>query len=140
MNTTTKFTQGSAEWFDMLGTILCDAVRNADLPPGHTVSFVERYIDSEELAPGLIKGFRFEIKNGEPSYRPGVAPDEMGDVTIDLTVKAARELNLLYTADPRFREQFDHYISIGEAIFHGDIADVGEWIHTIHDPIVDRTC
>lgn len=140
MNTITKLPQGSAEWFDMLGTILCDAARKADLPPNHTVSFVERYVDSEELSPGRIKGFRFELKDGVPSYRPGVARDEMGDVTIDLTVKAARELNLLYTTDPRFRELFDHYISIGEATFHGDIADVGEWVHSIHDPIVDRTC
>ena len=137
MTTHTKIPQGTPAWFEMVGTVMRDAAERAGLARGHTVSLVERYIDGVELGDGLVQGLRFAIVDGTPSYRVGVRPDERGDITVEVTSAAARELNRLRgDAAVAARET---YLRTGELREDGDLSRLGTWFAGTHDPIVDRT-
>jgi hypothetical protein len=93
-----KVRQGTAAWFEMAGTLMLEAASQAGLSSNLSVSFVERYIDGDELSNGLVQGLRFDIIDGRSSFRVGVRPDERADITVEITAAAARELNRLYSA------------------------------------------
>jgi hypothetical protein len=130
---------GSAAWFHMAGTLMCEAAARAGLPPNLDVSLVERYIDGVELSPGLVQGLRFDIKNGQPSFRVGAALDEHADITVEVTAAASHELNRLYSNDPRFEAALTRLKSTGDMRVQGDLPRLGNWFGAVHDPIVDRT-
>ncbi|CAN5346590.1 hypothetical protein BH11PSE5_BH11PSE5_22220 [soil metagenome] len=71
MTDTLQITQGTPEWFHMIGGILVDAARNANLPSDINLVFVERYTDGTEIGDGLVQGIRLDFRNGVPSYRIG---------------------------------------------------------------------
>jgi hypothetical protein len=139
MTTDPKLTQGTTAWFEMVGGQMRDAASRFGLSPDLNVSLVERYTDGAELSEGLVQGIRFEIQGGKPSFRIGAARDERADVTVEVTASAARELNLLHDADPRYRTARDRFLSTGEMRVQGDISKLGVWLDAAHDPIVDRT-
>lgn len=132
-------TQGTAEWFEMVGSLMIDAARRSGLPQGLTVSLVERYTDGAVLADGSVQGIRFDIVNGMPSFRHGVGRDERGDITIEITSSLARKLNLLKTADPEFKALLQSAVSSGDLKVDGDPSRLGSWLSEVHDPIVERT-
>lgn len=123
-----RLTQGTDEWFAMVGSMMCDAARGSDLSPDLTVSFVERYTDGVLLADGSVRGIRFDITNGIPSFRHGVDRDEHGDVTIEITSSVARKLNLLKTTDPEYRAAIDLALQSGDMKVQGDPALLGNWL------------
>lgn len=139
MTVHTKIPHGTAAWFEMVGTVMSDAVRRANLPTDLTVSLVERYTDGRVLSYGLVQGIRFDLVGGKPSYRVGARADEQADIIIEVTAAAARELNVLRSADPRYKTALDRFLRTGEMRMHGDISRLGDWLATVHDPIVDRT-
>lgn len=62
-------------------------------------TLIERY--RRNAAPGgLTQGIRIDIRNGIATFRVGIARDEYGNATIEVTVGAARALNLLCNGDP----------------------------------------
>ena len=134
-----KLTQGTAGWFAMVGSMMCDAARGSGLSPDLTVSFVERYIDGFLLADGTVQGIRFDIVNGIPAFRYGVSRDERGDITIEMTSSVARKLNLLKTTDPQYKAAVDSALRSGGMKVQGDLALLGNWLGEIHDPIVALT-
>lgn len=93
---------GTAAWFHMAGTLMCEAAARAGLPADLEIGLVERYIDGVDLSAGLVQGLRFDIKSGQPSFRVGAGPDEGADITVEITAAASHELNSLYSDDPRF--------------------------------------
>lgn len=135
----TKIRHGTIAWFEMVGTVMADAARRANLPTDLTVSLVERYTDGSVLSDGLVQGIRFDIVGGKPSYRVGARADEQADITIEVTAAAARELNMLRSADPRYKTALDRFLRTSEMRMHGDISRLGDWLAAVHDPIVDRT-
>lgn len=139
MNTDMKERQGTTAWFEMAGTLMCEAASQAKLSPELNVSLVERYTDGVEMSEGLVQGVRFDIVGGKPSFRVGVRPDERADVTVEVTAAAARELNTLRSADPNYQAARDKFLSTGEMRVAGDPSRMGGWLDAVHDPIVDHT-
>lgn len=139
MSTSGKLPQGSPAWFDMLGTLMCEAALRAGLAPDENWSLVERYTDGTTLPNGRVQGIRFDIVNGLPSYRIGVHTDEHADVVIEVSAAVARELNLLYTDDPAYGAALDRAKQTGQISMEGDLSRIPDWFTAIHDPLVDRT-
>lgn len=139
MTDTLQITQGTPEWFHMIGGILVDAARNANLPSDMNLVFVERYTDGTEIGDGLVQGIRLDFRNGVPSYRIGAGSDERGDVTVEVTARAARELNLYDSSDPAYQLLHEQYVASGEWRTDGDLSRLGDWLADTHDPIVERT-
>ncbi len=134
-----KLTQGTDDWFEMVGSLMCDAARRSGLSPDLTVSLVERYTDGALLADGAVQGIRFDIINGIPTFRNGVGREERGDVTIEITSSLARKLNLLRTVDSEYRALLQSAVSSGDLKIDGDPSRLGSWLSEVHDPIVERT-
>ena len=139
MSTHWQYRQGSEEWFEMVGTLVSDAVSRAGTSSDLTWSLVERYIDGVSFADGLVQGIRFDIRDGRVSYRVGVRPDERGDATIEVTAAAARELNLLRSADPAFASIREHVLRTGEMRVDGDLTPIAPALNETHDLLVDQT-
>jgi hypothetical protein len=139
MTTDRKFRQGTPEWFHMVGRLMCDFALQAGLPAAFNVSLVERYSDGCELSDGLVQGIRFDILNGKPSFRASVGREERGDVVIEISSAAARDLNLLRSADPKFAITLDAALGAGDMRINGDISRFGSWLDAVHDSIVDHT-
>ena len=89
------------------------------------------------LSGDKVQGIRFDIRRGSPSFRVGVGCDERGDVTVEVTAAAARNLNLL--RDPDFSNARERYLETGEMRIEGDPTRLGGWLDKIHDSIVERT-
>lgn len=137
---TVKIVQGTPEWLDMIGRILTDAAEEAGLPLDMNLSFVERYVDGADIGDGRVQGIRLDIERGRPSYRIGAGRDEQGDIVVEVTARAARELNHLYSDDPAYAALFERYRVLGEwKVVKGDLAELGDWLASTHDRIVDRT-
>lgn len=102
--------------------------RRAVLPAELNVSFVERYMDGVELSKGAVQGIRFDIVDGEPSFRVGVRPGERGDITIEITVAAAQTLNSLRSGDPAYSPSIDHFRRMGQMGVDGDPSWMGSWL------------
>ncbi|NML87579.1 hypothetical protein HHL26_00650 [Sphingobium sp. TB-6] len=139
MTTLVKLPHGTPAWFEMVGGHMREAAAGAGLPPDLTISVVERYIDGVALADGLVQGLRFDIVSGKPTFRAGVGLDEQADILIEITSSAAHRLNTLYSADPAYHEAIGTYLGSGEMRVQGDPSQLGDWLGTVHDPIVDRT-
>jgi hypothetical protein len=139
MNTDMKVADGTTAWFDMAGSLTCEAALQAGLSPALNVSLVERYTDGIELSEGVVQGLRFDIVGGNPSFRVGARHDEVADITVEVSAEASRALNSLYSADPNFGPAFANFLSTGEFRVDGDLAQLGTWFNAVHDPIVDRT-
>lgn len=139
MSASPKFSHGTMAWFEMVGTLMCAATARAGLAPNLNWSLVERYVDGATLPDGRIQGIRFDIVNGAPAFRIGVDKDERGDVTIEVCAAAARELNLLYAADPAYEAFRDRAIRQGRIRVDGDLGAMAHWLAALHDPIVDHT-
>jgi hypothetical protein len=139
MNTPQKIRHGTVEWFDMVGTIMVKGAQQAGLPAGLNVSLVERYTDGAALPGGMVQGLRFEIVTGKPSFRVGAYSDEQADVIVEISTAAAKTLNRLQSADPRYRVALDAFVQSGDMRVTGDITRLGDWLGAAHDPIVART-
>ena len=139
MNIDAKLPQGTVDWFEMVGTLLCNTASQTGLEPDLNLSLVERYMDGVVLVDGHLQGIRFDIINGQPSFRIGVSRDEQGDVTIEITAAAARTLNLMRSSDPDFQIALQYFQSSGEMKVTGDPSRLGRWMEAVHDPIVERT-
>lgn len=137
--TSEKVRQGTPAWFEMVGTLMAGAAARSGLPADLNIALVERYTDGIELSDGLVQGIRFEIANGQASFRVGVRRDERADITVEVTAAAARELNALHSADPAYAVARDTFLSTGEMRVDGDLSQLGDWLEAVHDPIVDRT-
>ena len=139
MTPVVKLHQGTAPWFEMVGTLLCEAASRARLSPELTLSLVERYTDGFRLPGGLVQGLRFDIRSGTPSFRIGVRPEELADVMIEVTAAAAMTLNTLLSTDPAYSAAVSRYLETGEMRVTGDMSPLGAWFADTHAPIVDRT-
>lgn len=139
MDAQESLAHGSAAWFAMVGALMCEAARDAALPPGVNASLVERFIGGAVMPGGMVAGLRFDIVEGRPAFRTGVEPEETGDVTIEVTAAASRTLNTLYSSDPRFAAAFAHLRDAGELRIAGDLGRLGAWFDAVHDRIVART-
>ncbi|ANP90040.1 hypothetical protein BA011_28995 (plasmid) [Rhizobium leguminosarum] len=139
MDAQAKFRQGTVAWFEMVGTLMCEAASDAGLTLDVNLTLVERYTDGVELAGGHVQSIRFAIINGQPSFRIGVRRDERGDVTIEITASAARALNVLRSGDPDYQTALQDFQSSGEMKVGGDPSRFGRWLETVHDLIVERT-
>lgn len=139
MTTHAKLRQGTAAWFEMVGALMCQAASQSGLAPDLNVSLVELYTDGVELSEGFVQGLRFDIRNGTPTFRVGARRGERADMTIDITAAGARALNLLYGDDPQYPAVLDNLLSAGEMRVDGDPLRLGDWLKTVHAPIVDRT-
>lgn len=139
MSPAAKLPQGTTAWFEMVGTLMCAAASRSGLAPDLNWSLVERYSDGVTLPNGRIQGIRFDIVNGAPSFDVGVDKDERGDVTIEVSAAAARELNLLYTADPAYVIARDRATRLRQIRVDGDLSPMADWLNAIHDSIVDHT-
>ncbi|WP_260600251.1 hypothetical protein [Sphingomonas endolithica] len=137
MTADSQVTQGSPAWFEMVGEIMSEAAEKAMLQPNQRVSLVERYTDGEKLGGGFVQGFRFDIIGGRPSYRVGVRPEERGDITIEVSSRAARELNHMPAAASAIARET--YLRTGEMRQEGDPSKLGDWFGHVHQSIVDRT-
>lgn len=135
----TKFRHGTAAWFEMVGTLMCETASRSRPAPNLNLSLVERYVDGVELADDLVQGIRFDIAGGKPSYRIGALRNERGDVTVEATAAAARELNRLRSVDPAYQLLREKYLRTGEIRVAGDPSRLGRWLEAVHDPIVERT-
>ncbi|MAB06696.1 MAG: hypothetical protein CML50_11900 [Rhodobacteraceae bacterium] len=133
------YAAGSPDWFAMVGEVLVTAARAADLPADLSVSLVEHYIDGSEIAPGLFQGLRFEITSGVPSFRTGVTPAEVGDITIHVTAEVAQRLNQLYTSAPSLVQVQQAALANEHFRMEGDPSRLGAWFAATHDEIVSRT-
>ncbi|MCZ8546826.1 hypothetical protein OOJ09_21775 [Mesorhizobium qingshengii] len=134
-----KVRQGTAAWFEMVGTLMSEAASQSGLSPELNLSLVERYTDGVELSEGLVQGLRFDILGGKPSFRVGARRDERADVMIEITAAAARKLNTLRSADPNYTAALEGFLSTGEMRVEGDPSRMGGWLNAVHDPIVNRT-
>lgn len=135
----TRLVHGSAAWFQMAGALMCEAAGRAGLPPDASLSLVERYTDGQAFSDGLLQGIRFDIRGGQPSFRVGAGRGEEADIVVEVTAAASRELNSLYSADPRYKAALARLQASGEMRVQGDLARLGDWFAAVHDPIVDRT-
>jgi hypothetical protein len=134
-----RLPHGSAAWFHMVGSLMCEAATQAGLPADLNVGLVERYTDGVQFQDRLMQGIRFDLRAGKPTFRIGAFPEERGDITVEVTVAASRELNALYGTDPRFRATLSRLQESGEMSIDGDLQRMGKWFETVHDRIVDRT-
>lgn len=139
MGSDAKLRQGTAAWFEMVGTMMCEAAARAAPSPAVNLSLIERYTDGVALCDGLVQGLRFDIVAGKPSFRVGVRRGERADVTIEITAAAARTLNLLRSDDPAFHAALDGFLRSGAMRVDGDPSRFGRWLEEIHDPIVELT-
>lgn len=139
MTSDTRYIAGSLEWLNMVGAVLQNAAESAGLPASQTISLVEHCIDGPEIAPGLVQGLRFDIRNGMPSFRVGVEPDEVGDITVHVTPEVAQRLNQLYTSDPALEQVQQEARVRDELRVQGDASKLGAWFPASHDEIVRRT-
>ncbi len=139
MTTETRVPHGTTAWFEMLGKVMCEAALRAALSPDFNISVVEPYTDGAELPDGFVQGFRFDIIGGKPSFRIGVRPDERGDVTIQITAAASHKLNTLHSADQNYQTALGNFLGTGEMRVDGDPSQLGDWLHPVHDAVVDRT-
>jgi hypothetical protein len=139
MRSNTKVSNGTAAWFDMAGSLMCKAASQAALSPEMKLSLVERYTDGIELSDGVVQGLRFDIVGGKPSFRVGARPTEVADITVEISAKASRTLNSLYSADPEFGLAFARFQKSGELRIDGDFARLGSWFNPVHDQIVEST-
>lgn len=139
MTASEKLRHGTTAWFEMVGTLMCEAALQGGVGPVTNVSLVERYTDGATLSDGLVQGLRFEIVDGVPSFRAGARPDERGDITIEITTAAAKSLNVLLSADPAYGTAADRFIKSGAMRVDGDFSMLGDWLKSVHDPIVART-
>ena len=135
----TRLAHGTSAWFEMVGRLICEAAERAGLPANLNLSLVERYTDGTELADGLMQGLRLDIVSGKPSFRLGARPDERADITVEVTAAASRELNSLYSSDPRYLAATRRLQKRGALRVDGDMQRLGAWLGTVHDPIVDCT-
>ena len=134
-----KLHLGTMDWFKMVGTLMCEHASLARLPEEMNVSLVERYVDGAELTDGLFQGIRFDLIAGKPWFRAGVLAGERGDVTIDVTMAASRQINALHSADPNYLVAMNCLQAAGQMRVDGEISRIGEWLKAVHDAIVDRT-
>lgn len=134
-----RLAHGTSAWFEMAGTLICQAAERAQLPAHLNLSLVERYTDGVELADGVVQGLRLDIVGGKPSFRLGALPDEGADIKVEVTAAASHELNSLYSSDPRYLATTKRLLESGALRVDGDMQRLGEWFGTVHDPIVDRT-
>ncbi|MDR6954627.1 hypothetical protein J2X65_004003 [Ancylobacter sp. 3268] len=139
MVTPAKLEQGSREWFEMVGTVVCRALNRAAPRDVVDWTLVERYADGRPMPDGLIQGIRFDIRDGRATFRVGAGPDERGDATIEVTVAAARALNLLHSDDPRFDSAREDAVETGAMRVEGDLSPIATALVETHDYIVDRT-
>lgn len=139
MTTDVKVPHGTTAWFEMLGDVMCQAASQAGLSPNLNVTVVEHYTDGVELSDGLVEGFRFYIIDGKPSFKVGARPEERGDITLDVTRAASRELNMLHSDDPKYPVALQRLVSTGEMRVDGDPSQLGDWLGAVHDTVVDRT-
>ena len=72
-----KTTHGTIAWFEMVGTLLEQAAREAALAPDVAFRFVERYTDGADLGDGRVAGLRFEIAGGRTAFQVGVRPEDL---------------------------------------------------------------
>lgn len=134
-----KLPQGSHEWFEMVGAIVCEALNRTESLSTSGWTFVERYSDGKALRDGLVQGIRFDVRGGVATYRVGVRPDERGDVTVEVTVAAARVLNLLYSDDPQFDSARETAVAVAALRVEGDLSLIAAVLAQTHDSVVDRT-
>lgn len=139
MSAATKLAAGTVAWFDMVGSLMFDAASRAGHAPGQNWSLVERYSDGSRLPNGRLKGLRFDIVDGLPSYQVGVDEGERGDLLIEVSAAVAQELNRLYIDDPAYARALERATRAGHFTVHGDLSRAPAWLRAIHDPIVDRT-
>lgn len=139
MMTGAKLHLGTYAWFEMVGTLMGEAASRHGLPPDLHLSLVERYTDGIALSEGLMQGLRFEVAGGAPSFRVGVRAGERGDIMIEISTAAARELNSLRSTDPRYRAAIARHRRSGAMRLTGDPLRMGGWLEAVHDVIVDRT-
>jgi hypothetical protein len=64
MHDDSKLRQGTVAWFEMVGTLMCEAASQAGVAPDINLTLIERYTDGVELTNGHVQGIRFEIVNG----------------------------------------------------------------------------
>jgi hypothetical protein len=134
-----KHVQGSVAWFEMIGTLLCQALLEEDAQRPGRWTLVERYVDGTPLPDGRVQGIRIDMRGARVSYRVGVLPDERGDATIEVTAAAARALNILYDTDPAFGRLSQAAVERGELRVHGDMTPIARVLARTHNDIVDRT-
>lgn len=134
-----RLEHGTSAWLEMAGTLICQAAERAVLPATLNLSLVERYTDGVALADGLVQGLRLDIVGGKPFFCLGALPDERADITVEVTAAASRELNSLYSGDPRYLAATNRLLESGALRVDGDMQRLGAWFGTVHDPIVDRT-
>lgn len=139
MSSEPTYHAGSPRWLAMVGEVLLTAARAAELPADLSVSLVEHYIDGREIAPGLFQGLRFDITNGVPSFRAGVTPGEVGEITIHVTARVAQRLNQLYASDPNLAQIQQAALASDQLRIQGDPSRLGAWFEGTHDKIVSRT-
>ncbi|MGY6255114.1 hypothetical protein ACXIVK_16760 [Paraburkholderia caledonica] len=139
MPTNPRLQQGTVEWFEMVGVLMCEAASQSGLPSELNLSLVERYTDGVALSENLAQGLRFDIVRGRPSFRIGAQHGERADITIEITAAAARALNKLYSADPHYPAAVERFLGAGEMRVDGDLAQMGGWLGAVHDTIVERT-
>lgn len=134
-----RIPHGTKQWFEMVGMIMVEGARDAELPADLNISLVERYTDSVALYDGLLQGLRFDVISGKPYFRIGAYPDEQAHVIVEISAGAARTLNSLHAADPRYKLALEGFMNTGEMRVTGDIAQLGHVLAAVHDRIVDRT-
>jgi len=139
MGTDVMLPQGTAPWFEMVGELMCKAASDYGLSLDLNVSMVERYTDAVAISDEIDQGLSFYIRGGAPSFKVGARRDEKVDISIEITSAAARTLNLLYSADPKFAAAVETFLSEGEMRVSGDPSRLGDWLSTVHDTIVNRT-
>lgn len=139
MDSVTTLPHGTAAWFAMVGSLMCEAATQAALPPTTRISLVERYSDGAALGGGLIQGLRFDIAGGRPAFRVGAHPGEQADITVEVSAAASLTLNSSYSADPAFHAALVEATRSGALRISGDISRLGDWFGAVHDAIVDRT-
>ncbi len=139
MSRSARYVHGSDGWFEMIGAVLCETIARERPDPHLEWSFVERYSDGFELAPGLVQGIRLDIRSGEARYRVGVGREEAGDATIDVTSTTARELNRLLQAEPGFDRMMAAALAAGSLRIEGDLTPIAAALSKTHDEIVART-
>lgn len=137
--TDVKLCQGTIAWFEMVGTLMCQAAARAGLASDLNLSLVELYTDGAPLCGGFVQGLRFDIRDGISSFRAGSCLDEEADIRIEITSAVARQLNSLYSADPRYQSALNRFLKTGQMRVDGDLTQMGSWLQTVHDTIVDRT-
>jgi hypothetical protein len=136
---TEKLPQGTAAWFAMVGAEIVRVAAKVGLPPGLRLSVIERYVDGAVLEDGVHQGLRIEVADGTLAYRTGVRGGETADVVIEVTAQTARQLNLLLSADPAYRQTLSEAASRGDFRINGDLGALGHVFDMAHDSIVRRT-